>query len=149
MGTAVAALDAMVRVGAVQTAAMSAMVEAGAGRWGVSRVRRAFALVDPRAESAPESKVRVALLLAGLTPVPQLVVTHAGHFLARVDLGWPEQKLAVEYEGAHHFEGEQIVRDDHRYAALLAAGWRVIRLSAADLRDLDGVVRRVEAALGA
>jgi very-short-patch-repair endonuclease len=67
----------------------------------------------------------------------------------RLDLGWPEAKLALEYEGAHHFEGPQIVLDDERYADLVAAGWRIIRVSASDLRDLDGVVVRIRAALGA
>jgi very-short-patch-repair endonuclease len=70
-----------------------------------------------------------------------------GTFLGRVDLGFPGERLAVEYEGAYHFEDHQIVLDDERYARLLAAGWRVIRLSAADLRDLDAVVARVHAAL--
>jgi very-short-patch-repair endonuclease len=41
------------------------------------------------------------------------------------------------------------VKDDARYDRLLAAGWRVIRLSSADLRDLGAVVTRIEAALAA
>ena len=149
LGTAVAALDAMVRCGSVTTAALGSRLERGAGEWGVTKVRRAFGLVDPRAESAPESRVRVALVLAGLDPVPQFHVQHRGEFLARVDLAWPEAKLVLEYEGAHHFDAEQIARDDVRYAVLAAAGWRVIRLSAPDLRDLDAVVRRVREALAA
>ena len=149
LGTAVAALDAMVRSGAVTMGALTSRLEKGAGEWAVTRVRRAFALVDPRAESAPESKVRVALMLAGLTPVPQFHVLHHGEFLGKVDLAWPEAKLIVEYEGEHHFTAEQIVRDDQRYAVLVAAGWRIIRLNAPDLRDLDEVVRRVREALAA
>jgi very-short-patch-repair endonuclease len=148
-GTAVAALDAMVRGGAVDQDALAAMVDRGAGRWGVAKVRRAVALVDPRAESAPESRVRVALALAGVAAVPQFEVRVGPVFIARVDLAWPEARLAVEYEGAHHFEGAQIVRDDARLARLKAAGWRVIRLSATDLRDLDSVVARVRMALDA
>jgi Protein of unknown function (DUF559) len=147
LGTAVAVLDAMVRAGAVRLAALRAVADSSVGRWGVVKVRRAFPLVDPRAESAPESRVRVALVMAGLAPVPQFEVFWGGEFLARVDLAFPEQKVAVEYEGAYHFDGTQIVRDDARIARLEAAGWRVIRLSAADLRDLDGVVARVRSAL--
>jgi very-short-patch-repair endonuclease len=45
------------------------------------------------------------------------------------------------------FEAAQIVRDDIRYALLIAAGWRVIRLSSADLRNLDAVVQRIHAEL--
>ena len=147
LGTAVAALDAMLRAGTLGEGELAALPTGGTGRKGVVRVRRAVSLVDRRAESAPESRVRVALVAAGLSPVPQFEVVHHGRFLARVDLGFPEQRLAVEYEGAHHFDGAQIVRDDARIARLAAAGRRVVRLSAADLRDLDRVVDRVRAAL--
>ncbi|MGY1602038.1 endonuclease domain-containing protein [Geodermatophilus sp. SYSU D00815] len=89
--------------------------------------------------------MRVALTLAGLAPTPQYEVVVGGRFLARVDLAWPEAKVALEHEGAHHFDGVRIVRDD----APVAAGWTVIRVSAADLRDLDVVVARVRDALTA
>ncbi|MCZ2837855.1 endonuclease domain-containing protein [Modestobacter sp. VKM Ac-2985] len=147
LGTAIAALDAMVRAGRVTEHELATMAEHGIGRWGVTKVRRAVPLVDPRAESPPESRVRVALVLAGLCPVPQLPVLDGGVEVARVDLGFPEERLAVEYEGAHHFDAEQIVRDDARYARLLSAGWRVIRLAAHDLRDLESVIARVRLAL--
>ena len=147
LGTGVAALDAMVRSGAVSLDQLAARLEGSAGDWGITKVRRAFGLVDPRAESAPESKVRVALVLAGLAPVPQFHVLHHGDFLGKVDFAWPEAKLIVEYEGAHHFDAERILEDERRYAALTAAGWRVIRLYAPDLRNLDDVVRRVRQAL--
>jgi very-short-patch-repair endonuclease len=90
----------------------------------------------------------VACARAGLpAATPQFVVVEEGEFLGRVDLAWPEQRLIVEYEGAHHFDGLQILRDDRRYERLIAAGWRVIRLSAADLRDMDAVVERIAHAL--
>jgi hypothetical protein len=147
LGTSVAALDAMVKSEAVCVPDLQTMCAAGTGRWGVTRVRRAVGLVDARAESPPESRVRVALVLAGLTPVPQYEVHEAGRRLGRVDLAFPAARIAVEYEGAYHFEDGQIVRDDARYARLRAAGWTVIRLSSADLRDLDAVVVRIRAAL--
>jgi len=145
--TAVAALDAMVRAGSVSMLELEILTESGAGRWGVSRVRRAVPLVDPRAESPPESRLRVALVLAGLQPVPQCEVHADGRFVARVDLAFPEVRLAVEYEGAHHFAGDQIARDDERLDRLRAAGWQVIRVSAVDLRDLDALVARIRFAV--
>ena len=99
--------------------------------------------------SPPESRVRVACHLGGLPhPIPQYEVFEGGLFLGQVDLAWPEEKLIVEYEGAYHFDELQIDKDDARYEALVAAGWRVIRLSSIDLRDLDAVVERIRAALG-
>lgn len=147
MGTAVAALDAMVRAGHLTTHQLSVLADGGTGRFGVTRLRKIVPLVDPRAESAPESKVRVALVTAGLGPVPQHEIHVDGRFVARVDLAWPDAKVALEYEGAYHFDGVQIVRDDARIARLEAAGWIVIRVAAADLRTLDAVVAKVAAAL--
>ena len=84
-----------------------------------------------RSASPPESWVRVACARAGLpAPVPQFVVLEAGEFLGCVDLAWPEARLIVEYEGAYHFEGLQIARTTSATRRLVAAGWRVIRLSA-------------------
>lgn len=147
--TAVGVLDAMLRAGSVTSAELRAVLDRSGGRWGRQRVRRAFDLVDARAESPPESWVRVACALGGLpAPVPQFHVVHEGAWLARVDLAWPEAKVAVEYEGEHHFHGLQIRRDDARLGRLVAAGWTVIRLSAADLRSMDDVIRRIGEALG-
>ncbi|WP_138759978.1 DUF559 domain-containing protein [Modestobacter altitudinis] len=145
--TAVAALDAMVRTENLVLSHLAAAAEQGSGRWGVVRVRRAVPLVDSRAASPPESWVRVALVLAGLDPTVQFKVFADGSFVARVDFAWPELRLAVEYDGAYHFEDDQIPKDDERIAALRAAGWRVLRISAADLRDMDRVVQRIRDAL--
>jgi hypothetical protein len=149
LATAVALLDAMVRAGHVDTTSLDRLARARRGQWGARRFAKVVPLVDGRSESRPESLVRVACVRAGLpAPVPQYVVTGGGEFLGRVDLAWPEARLIVEYEGAHHFDELQIRRDDQRYRRLTAAGWRVIRLSSADLRDLAAVVARIASLLG-
>jgi hypothetical protein len=149
-GTAVGVLDAMVRTGLLDVGSLQQMQEWPVGAWRSRRARRAFGLVDGRSESPPESWVRVACALAGLpAPVLQFEVVEDGTWLARVDLAWPEQRFIVEYDGEHHFEGMQIAKDDVRLGALVAAGWRVLRLSAADLRHMDGVVSRIAAELRA
>jgi hypothetical protein len=146
--TAVALLDGMVRSGQLDGGACRQLLGESHGRWRASRAATVLPLVDGRSESPPESWVRVACARAGLpSPVPQFVVLQDGEFLGRVDLAWPDARLIVEYEGAHHFDELQIRRDDRRYRRLIAAGWRVIRLSAADLRDMDDVVRRIREAL--
>jgi len=118
------------------------------GQWGSRKAQFLLPLVDGRAMSPPESRVRVACHLGGLPhPTPQFEVYEGGLFLGQVDLAWPEAKLIVEYEGAYHFDELQIVEDDARYEALVAAGWRVIRLSSIDLRDLDAAVERIRIAL--
>lgn len=146
--SAVGVLDAMVRAGLVGVPQLKALLRRRGGAWGARRVRRAFELVDGRAQSPPESWVRVACALAGLpAPVPQYDVVDGGEWLGCVDLAWPEHRVIVEYEGAYHFDGVQIAKDDVRIARLVAAGWRVIRVAAHDLRDMDAVVVRIAAAL--
>jgi len=146
--TAVGVLDAMIRAGQLDVTEFGRLVRGNAGRWGRARVRQAFDLVDARSESPPESWIRVACALGGLPePVPQFDVVEDGVWLARVDLAWPEARLVVEYEGEYHFDGLQIARDDVRLRQLVAAGWRVIRLAAHDLRDMEAVVQRIAAEL--
>lgn len=147
-GTAVALLDGMLRDGRLTEQALAAEVARRRGQWRSKKTHAVLPLVDGRAQSPPESRVRVACALAGL-PAPELqfVIEVDGEFLGQTDLAWPEHKLVVEYEGAYHFDELQIRKDDHRYAGLVAAGWRVIRLSSLDLHDLDAVVARIRAAM--
>jgi Protein of unknown function (DUF559) len=151
--TAVALIDGMLHEGAridrgLTEADLVTEFMRRRGQWRSVRAITLLPLVDGRAMSPPESKVRVACQLAGLPPaVPQYEVVEDGVFLGQVDLAWPEAKLIVEYEGAYHFDGLQIPKDDARYERLVAAGWRVIRLSSIDLRDLDAVVTTIRAAL--
>lgn len=146
--TAVGVLDALVHSGTLDATRLPELLRTGAGRWGSRKVRRAFELVDGRSQSPPESWVRVACAMARLpAPVPQYAVVHRSIWVADVDLAWPEAKLIVEYEGEYHFDGVQIDKDDERYRRLIAAGWRVIRLSTYDLRNMNAVVARIRDAL--
>jgi len=69
---------------------------------------------------------------AGLPePVAQLVVRHDGCFVARVDFGWPETKIALEVDGrVAHVSVAAFERDAARELALQAAGWTVVRITA-------------------
>ena len=85
-----------------------------------------------------------------LPAVAQYVVkAEDGRFIARVDLAFPEAKVAVEYDGAWHGEPGQFRRDRERLNRLTAAGWRVIFVTAADLRSPEALLRRIANALGA
>lgn len=130
---AVATLDALLRGDQVTRHALAAFVE-GRREKGVGVVREALELADPRAESVPESIVRVHLNRAGLHPTPQLPVRLVDGSWVRVDLGFDEERVAVEYDGAWHALRLQLERDRTRRNALLAAGWTVFTVTAAMLR---------------
>lgn len=141
-------LDVLLRAGFVDPAKLAGALHNRHDN-GIVRARQAFALADPRAESIPESEVRVWLTLAGLPPQVQLeVFSIAGWFLGRLDLAYKEVRLAVEYDGEWHGDGDQPARDARRRAALRAAGWEFIIVTKDLLYgDPRAMVAHVRAAL--
>ena len=146
LATAVAALDAMVRADAVDLPDLRLMADRGAGRFGARASGGPCRSSTLGPSRRAESWVRVALVLAGLAPIPQYEVRVDG-IVSRFDFAWPEAKVALEYEGAYHFEEARSSVTTSACDRLRAAGWIVIRISAADLRNLDAVVEKVRAAL--
>lgn len=145
---AVTALDAFCRTGMVSAAQLTARLATTYGERGTRRLERALALMDPRAESPQESRVRVMLRLAGVPkPVPQFTVIHRGTFVARLDLAWPDDRVGLEYDGAWHEAPEQRIRDAQRLNRLRHAGWRIIRVTREQMRPFDAVVEKVRSAL--
>lgn len=141
---AVPALDVLLRRGLVLPDELRTAVSSLPTARGTRRARAAVALADGRAESPPESRVRVLLALAGIPAVPQHVVrSTTGRFLARVDLAYPDLRIAIEYDGVWHADRDQLGRDRRRLNALVAEGWVVLHLTASDLRDPEAVVARV------
>jgi very-short-patch-repair endonuclease len=95
-----------------------------------------------------ETRQRLVIVLAGLrAPVSQLeVFAPDGRFVARLDLGYEEFLLAIEYDGALHWEQRR--EDDRRRDALRALGWTVLVFSAVDVyRRPAAIVAQVRAAL--
>lgn len=144
---AVADLDAVIRARLVALPDVAAMVAARSDN-GIVAARRAVSLADPRAESLPESKLRVLLTLDGLVPVPQYWIEDSGGRIARVDLAFPEHKVAVEYDGDWR-DGESwaLNRDRDRLNRVHAVDWDVVFVTAPLLRDERRMLRTVRQAL--
>lgn len=117
------------------------------GRRGTRTIAAALPMLDGRAESAPESEIRVALITAGVSaPEVGFPIRIAGA-LVHVDLAWPARRVAIEYEGDHHrTERSQWHYDIRRYDALADLGWTVVRATAADYRDPRRLIDRVQRA---
>ena len=146
----VVALDVLLARGLVLPPHLHEGVAALPTGRGSRRARTAVALADGRAESPPESRLRVLLRLAGLTPEPQFVVRgDGGQFIARVDLAFPAHRVAVEYDGVWHGAPQQVGKDRRRQNRLTAAGWTVTFVTAADLRDPVALLARIAATLSA
>jgi very-short-patch-repair endonuclease len=133
---AVVVADAVQHAGPADADDLARELTAHAGLRGVRRAAQALELSDRRAESPPETRVRLALVEAGLAPVPQHVVRdQRGREVARVDLAFPAHRVAIEYDGrAVHERQDVFIRDRQRQNDLVRAGWLVLRFTAADLR---------------
>jgi very-short-patch-repair endonuclease len=146
---AVADIDAVLRAGLVDRDELAALVARRSDR-GIVAARRAVGLTDVRAESRPESKVRVWLVLAGLRPVPQYWIEDASGPIARVDLAFPEHRLAVEYDG--EWRNDQLWALNHdreRLNRVHALGWDIVFVTRPLLATPSKMIYTVEAALRA
>ncbi len=100
----------------------------------IRRVRRLVDWADHRAESPPESWLRWIVLDAGLpAPVPQFWVNAGDGQRFRLDLAWPEFKVACEYDGVEFHTGAQLFADRARLNALGRTGWTVLFATASTL----------------
>jgi hypothetical protein len=125
----IAALDAMLRTRDFTRDEMEAEVQRFRGFRGVVRLRALLPLVDERAESPAESVMRLLWHDAGF-PIPTLqipVTDEDGVEMFRLDMGLPEIRYAVEYDGiAWHSSPAQRARDRRRRAYLRdEEGWLI------------------------
>lgn len=151
--TAVIRLDALANATGLRSGEIALVCESHGGARGVVQLRRAMALMDGGAESPQETRTRLLLVRGGLPPPTTqiLVRDEFGRPFARIDMGWPEYRVGVEFDGAQHWtDPRQRTADIDRYAGLAARGWVIVRVSSGLLRDRPGVVlARVRAALRA
>ncbi|MEV6230278.1 DUF559 domain-containing protein [Saccharopolyspora shandongensis] len=144
---AVGLCDMLLHAGVIDKDTIGRYLE-GRHDYGIRRARRAFEFLDHRAESPPESVLRVMFVMAGLNPVPQLEIPGENGSLLRADLGFDEARVLVEYDGAWHADPEQFRRDQQRLRWLRANGWHVIVVTAEDLAKApQRIVDAVQAAV--
>lgn len=119
-------------------------------RRGAPTVRAALDLVDPRAESAWESVLRVFHAVCEVPVEPQKkVVDQTGRFVARADLWLVGTRTMHEYDGAGHRDRRTHLNDLARERAIANAGWVRRGYTSGDLLGRAHLVlREADAALG-
>lgn len=144
---AVPALDSLARATTFSVTDAQLLMQRYRGRRRLRRAAVSLDLVDAGAESPKESWLRLTLIRAGIPrPTTQILVYDAAtDMTAYLDMGWPDLKVAAEYDGDHHrSDPVQWRRDAIRQEMLQRHGWIVIRVLAGQ-REYD-VVCRVRAA---
>ncbi|MGX9898687.1 hypothetical protein ACW0JT_00265 [Arthrobacter sp. SA17] len=107
------------------------MIDRHKGKRGLRKAKEAIKFIRLGADSPQESLLRLALVRAGL-PEPELnvpIVSSDGTRHHEPDLSYRKYKIGVEYEGDHHSEEGQIVRDIARSERYAQLGWTEIRIS--------------------
>lgn len=133
VGALVAVGDHLVGPSGLATVADLASALVPGGRHVVT-ARNALDRVRVGAESAMETWFRLAVVDAGF-PEPELnieVHDDEGRFLGRVDMAWPEYRIALEYDGDHHRERGTFQHDQRRDNGFTVNDWVVVHATAAD-----------------
>jgi hypothetical protein len=148
-GDLVAVGDALFRAGHLDAGSLGSRLARAGGTRGIVRARELADILTPHAASRPESLIRFALISSDL-PDPDIQVPihdRRGRVVAHADLGYPEWRIAIEYEGRQHAQREQFGRDIDRYSLMAASGWLVLRFARGHLGRDRAVVDRVAGAL--
>lgn len=117
-------------------------------RRGSRRLRRVAPRIRVGSRSAQETRVRLLLVANGLPePLINHLWTGPDGATTEGDLVYLKERVWIEVEGDHHrTDKRQWRKDVVRYERLTDLGWRVIRVSADDLRlrpeETVGRVRR-------
>jgi very-short-patch-repair endonuclease len=117
---------------------------------GASRLRRALAHADGRAESWWETLLRLVHVWAGIDVEPQYEIFDArGNFVARGDLWIVGTRRIHEYDGAHHDDPATRRRDLRRDKALHRIRWERYGFVGEDIVHRPyAIVADADAALG-
>ncbi|MGS0688738.1 hypothetical protein ACVBEQ_26905 [Nakamurella sp. GG22] len=130
-----AVLDAALACRAVTPGDLIDAVDRAHRRRGVIAVRRWAALADGLSESAMESRTRFRVHQASLpAPELQIVVPLAAGGSRRLDLGWRQRRVGLEYDGEDFHSGDgSLGKDRRRHNELTDAGWTVLYATANDV----------------
>lgn len=144
-------LDALANATGLTIADVEAVIARHKGARGIRHLRDVLPLMDGGAESPQETRTRLVLIDGGL-PKPETqirVFTEHDDFVGRIDMGYREYLVGVEYDGPQHWtDPEQRRRDIDRQVGLTECGWIIIRVSSEMLRHYQGtILSRVQAAL--
>lgn len=124
-------IDALMNATHLKVPDIEALTASHPGVRGLVQLRQTLDLVDGGAESPYESLTRLLLIRAGFPrPQTQITVIDRDGNVWRIDMGWPEYLVGVDFDGAHHWTNpKQRTKDVLRYAILQELGWIDVRLT--------------------
>ncbi len=122
----------------IKVADVEEVIAAHPGARGLRQLRHTLEFVDGGAESPYESLTRLGLVDRGFPqPETQIEVWDVyGEMFARIDMGWREYQVGVDFDGAQHWtDSRRRNWDVERYAGLAELGWLDIRVTSGILHN--------------
>jgi len=125
-----AGADALAAAGYIDQAEVSAMLERWPGHPFIKQARRLSSWIEPLSESFGETWLRLRILEAGFPrPLAQIPIFDSrGRVVFRLDLGWPERRIGIEYDGVefHSDRASQLADLKRRERLARQFGWHVV-----------------------
>ncbi len=147
-GEALVAIDMALHRRLTDLPRLAREAAAAKGRHGARRLADMARIAAP-AESPMETRLRWLLLQAGL-PRPEVQIDLRDvfrNFVGRADLFYRHAQLVVEFDGGNH--RERLAASDRRQNLLINAGFRILRVTSADVYQRpEAVTDQVRGALG-
>jgi len=128
---------------------LATMLDRHKGTPGIQKARQALALARVGSDSAPETRLRLAVGYAGL-PEPAIneEVPLAPGTTRTPDQAYPEYRVGVEYEGSAHSDPEQVLKDIRREEDFTNNGWIQVRIAKDHMaNEAKAAVRKIRTAL--
>lgn len=146
---AIAKVDALCNRTGTDVSEVRALAARLSGIRGLPRVRGLLDHCDRRADSPPETRLRLMLLRSEI-PDPEVQVTIHNEFgviVTTADFGYSREKVAIFYDGRVHSSRSTWERDSRINAELAELGWQVVRITAQMLRNPAVVLRQIRSTL--
>lgn len=141
---AVVHLDALARATGITIEDVQPLTKRYAGTKGVRLCRSALELMDAGSQSPKETWLRLMLIDAKYPrPQTQIPLYEYGVAVAYLDMGWPQIRVSVEYDGdQHRTDRATYVKGIRRDELIARMGWLNVRVVKEDRKiDILGRVR--------
>jgi hypothetical protein len=128
--------DAMAHARMFDVPELCERIERRRGSRNIARARRLASYCEPLTESFGESWTRLRILDAGFPrPDAQVPLVVDGRTAFRLDLGYPDRRLAVEYDGLEFHTHRSDVRHDlaRRTRIREVHGWTVLAVTRGEI----------------
>ena len=130
---AVIRVDALLQACDLKLVDVQALIDRHRGARGLVQLRRVLDLADNGAESPQETRTRLLLTEAGMRPTDTQIEVFGdyGQLVGRIDMGWRQWQVGVQYDGIQHWtDPDQRTRDIDQNVQYQDLGWRMVRVGA-------------------